>query len=1003
LPLSFEENQGQTAPEVRYVSHGSGYELFLTPQEAVLALRHDAPPDLSPHHRAASIRALRKARGTGQTTAIRMHLEGANPEPQITGMDLLPARINYFIGNDPKKWHTDVPSFGRVRYAGVYPGVDLVFYGNQRRLEYDFVVAPGADPKAITLKVDGARKIRINSGGDLVLNVPGGEVLLQKPVVYQQVKGERREIACSYAIGSDHRVTFAVADYERSEPLVLDPVLNYSTYLGGSGDDSGVAIAVDAAGDAFVAGQTRSTDFPPGAHGAVSPSPAANMGASFVAELNPAGTQLLYSSYLAGTTGTTSNAFEQAFGIAVDTSGKIYVTGLTFATDFPTNSTIPGFKPATSASNANGTSYIAKLDPALSGNPSLVYSSYIGGTDGTALLGGDVGQAIAVDSSNPANGIVYVAGYTDSTPGSGVQNFPVMNGFQTTLNCTNGNAFLTKIDTTKSGGASLLYSTYLGGDSGETGNSIAADGGGNAYVAGNTGSLNFPVANAFQPTKGDSNLGGDAFVTKLGPGGAVAYSTYLGGADSDTASGIAVDLAGNAFITGTTGSNNFPVLNPLQPTKGLGYDGFITKLGASGSNLVYSTYLGGNDYDLFRGIAIDQSGNAYVTGSTPSVDFPLMAGTLRTKSPLFKSSDSAKSWSNDNFGIQSDTVTALALDPNNPATIYAGTNNGPFKSSDGGRNWVAINNGLKDARITAIVIDRSAPATLYVGMDLWYGSSLTGVYKSVNGGNTWSVINIGLNYGGVLSLAIDPVTPSIIYAGLQNGLFKSTNGGTSWVHADSGLLPPVTTALAIDPSNPAIIYAACGNLYKSSDGGASWSLSQTGINGSISNVKIDPTDANAIYVTGDGAYKSNNGGTGWTQLGLTTRAGEIAIDPINSSTIYLGGPSGSGTSGVYKSSDGGAHFALFNNGLEHNYPGPLLINPLNPAEIYIGGRALPERDAFVAKINTTGTSLVYSTLLGGFKSPNDSSGEGDDGFGIAVDSTGHAYVTDISVVLSWRP
>src|SRR6267142_5360851 len=323
LPLSFEENVGQTAREVRYVSHGSGYELFLTPQEAVVALRPNVPRDLSPRHRTAYIRALRKARRGRQMTAIRMHLEGANPEPQIAGTDPLPTKVNYFIGNDPKKWHTNVPAYARVKYEGIYPGVDLVFYGNQRRLEYDFVVAPGADPKAITLKVDGARKIRINSGGDLVLNVPGGEVLLQKPVVYQQVKGERREIASSYAIGSDHRVTFAVADYERSEPLVLDPVLNYSTYLGGSGDDSGVAIAVDAAGDAFVAGQTRSTDFPPGAHGAVSPSPAANMGASFVAELNPAGTQLLYSSYLAGTTGTTSNAFEQAFGIAVDTSGKI--------------------------------------------------------------------------------------------------------------------------------------------------------------------------------------------------------------------------------------------------------------------------------------------------------------------------------------------------------------------------------------------------------------------------------------------------------------------------------------------------------------------------------------------------------------------------------------------------------------------------------------------------------------------------------------------------------
>jgi len=245
LPLSFEENQGQTAREVRYVSHGSGYELFLTPQEVVLALRPNKQLDLSPLHRAASIRAFREARQAGQVSAIRMRLEGANPETRIAGMDQLPGKTNYFIGNDPKKWHTDVPSYARVKYCGIYPGVDLVFYGNQRRLEYDFVVAPGADPQAIQLNLEGARKMRINSRGDLVLAVAGGEVVLQKAVVYQNVRGERREIAGAYALAGDHRVKFAVGSYDRNEPLILDPVLNYSTYLGGSADDYCNAIAVD--------------------------------------------------------------------------------------------------------------------------------------------------------------------------------------------------------------------------------------------------------------------------------------------------------------------------------------------------------------------------------------------------------------------------------------------------------------------------------------------------------------------------------------------------------------------------------------------------------------------------------------------------------------------------------------------------------------------------------------------------------------------------------------
>ena len=248
LPLSFEQNQGQTAREVRYVSRGSGYELFLTPQEAVLALRGKQHYDLSPLHRTASIRAIRKARKAEVITAVHMQLEGANPSPDIAGVDRLPARVNYFIGNDPKKWHTDVPAFAQVKYAEVYPGVDLVFYGNQRRLEYDFIVAPGADPKAIQLKIVGAQKMRINSHGDLILNIADGEVELQKPLIYQKVEGERREIAGNYTVDGLHRVSFSVPSYDRSAPLILDPILNYATYLGGTADDSGYAIAVDGSG-----------------------------------------------------------------------------------------------------------------------------------------------------------------------------------------------------------------------------------------------------------------------------------------------------------------------------------------------------------------------------------------------------------------------------------------------------------------------------------------------------------------------------------------------------------------------------------------------------------------------------------------------------------------------------------------------------------------------------------------------------------------------------------
>src|SRR5712664_2064757 len=710
LPLSFEENQGQSAREVRYLSHGSGYELFLTPQEAVLALQSNVPHDFSPLHRMATHRDLRKARRAGQVTAIRMRLEGANPDARIAGMDKLPGRTNYFIGNDPNQWHTDVPSYAQVRYSGIYPGVDLVFYGNQGRLEYDFVVAPGADPKAIAMKVDGARKMRINLHGDLVLSVAGGEVELLKPVVYQNVNGERREIAATYTLTGNNRAAFNVGSYDRSQPLILDPVLNYSTYLGGSAGDVGFAIAVDGSGNAFIAGETFSTNFPPGTKVYSSTSPSPNNGASFVAELNPAGTQLLYSTYLAG---SNTNSLESANGIAVDSGGKIYVTGGTFSNNFPTTSS--GFKNGTNTGNINGTSYIAKLDPAASGAASLLYSSYIGGTNGTASFGGDFGQAIAVD----ANGIAYVVGYTDSTASTTnpppLANFPIVNGFQATLNSTNGNAFLAKIDTTKSGSASLLYSTYVGGAGanalalgglgfGEEAFGVAIDANGNAYLAGVTSSTDFPTfGNAYQPNHPPGNTKDTAFVTQIDTTkiGALSkiYSTYLGGATFDLALAIALGPGNVAYVTGNTTSNDFP----LTPKPGA----FDTGVVASGKafvslidttlaavpSLKYSTFLGGTGGNTGYGIKADAAGNAYVAGATSSADFPFppkasIVGGFEATYPAGAASVGFISKLNPAGGGSTDLLYS---------TYFGGTG-------------IAGNGD----RILAIAIDTSTPANAYV-------------------------------------------------------------------------------------------------------------------------------------------------------------------------------------------------------------------------------------------------------------------------------------------------
>jgi hypothetical protein len=634
LPLSFEENQGQTAREVRYVSQGSGYELFLTPQEAVLALRSQEHYDLSPVHRAASIRAIRKARRAGQITTVRMQLEGANPSPDIAGVDRLPARVNYFIGNDPKKWHTDVPTFARVTYRGVYPGVDLVFYGNERRLEYDFIVAPGADLKAIQLKIVGAHKMRVNSHGDLVLSVPGGELELQKPLIFQKVRGERREIAGSYSIDGLHRITFSVPSYDRSAPLILDPVLNYATYLGGTANDSGNAIAVDGSGDAFIAGSTLSTDFPAGMKGDVTAAPSPNLGASFVAELDPTGASLLYSTYLAG---STSGLAEGAFGIALDPSGKVYVTGLTYATNFPTTSA-NAFNAGPLASNLNGTAYLTKLDPTLSGLSSLIYSTYIAGT------GGDYGNGVAADAAGNA----YVAGETDST------DFPIANPLQSAPSNSEGTAFLTRIDTTKAGTPSLIFSTYFGGNGANWNNApglgygdnawgVATDGSQHAYLVGATSSTDSPrtfitTATAYQALPPAGNTQSSVFVSNIDTtAGSLVYSTYVAGSTSDQGYAIALGPGNVAYVTGSTASTDFPVVpNPgaFDNTGEASGKAFVTLVVVDGTksgaaSVPYSTYLGGTGGDNGYAIKADSAGNAYVAGTTASSDFPATSGALQ--------------------------------------------------------------------------------------------------------------------------------------------------------------------------------------------------------------------------------------------------------------------------------------------------------------------------------------------------------------------------------------
>ena len=530
-----------------------------------------------------------------QSPVVRMKLVGANPSPRVSGLEELPGKSNYFIGNDPSQWRTNVPHYAKVQYNDVYPGVDLVYYGNQRQLEYDLVVAPGADPGAIALSFEGVERLRIDAQGDLVLHTSGGQIRQHKPLVYQEVDGGHREIAGAYVLNGDREVGFQIAAYDVGEPLIIDPVLTDSTYLGGNGNDRSFAIAVDASGNAYVTGQTSFTGFP-----TASPFQADGGGGqnAFVTKLNAAGNALVYSTYLGGSDSETGR------GIAVDASGSAYVTGSTESTDFPTAN------PIQPALGGTGDAFVTKLNAA--GN-ALVYSTYLGGSSFEG------GYGIAVDGSGNA----YVTGSTFST------DFPTATPLQP---ATGGgfDAFVTKLN---AAGSALVYSTYLGGSSVEGGFGIAVDGSGNAYVTGSTSSADFPTASPIQPTIGGV-IGGDidAFVTKLNAAGnALVYSTYLGGSSSEGGTNsiqlaVAVDASGNAYVAGTTTSTDFPTASPIQPAHGGGgafiWDAFVTKLNAAGNALVYSTYLGGSGHDFVEGIAVDAFGNAYVAGETGSDNFP---------------------------------------------------------------------------------------------------------------------------------------------------------------------------------------------------------------------------------------------------------------------------------------------------------------------------------------------------------------------------------------------
>jgi Beta-propeller repeat len=775
LPLSFEANRGQTDSQVKFLSRGSGYTLFLTRDEAVLALRGSDPRGgaaPAAHQPSAAGSEVQRSINESTTNALlRMKLVKANPAAKVTGVDELPGKSNYFIGNDPKKWRSNVPAYEKVRYEGIYPGVDLLYYGNQRQLEYDFVVAPGADPRRIQFDVRGAEHLSQDERGDLVLQAGTGEVRWHKPVVYQEEDGKRHQIDGRYVIRDGPRVGFDVAGYNTNKPLIVDPALVYSTYLGGTNADLATGIAVDSSGNAYVTGWTGSTDFP-----TVNPLQAAYGCCydAFVSKINSTGSALVYSTYLGGSNGD--------FGakIAVDGSGNACVTGYTDSTNFPT------VNPLQAANRGSFDAFVAKIN---STGSALVYSSYLGGS------GDDFGVGIAVDSSGNA----YITGQTDST------DFPTVNPLQ----AANGGSLDTFVAKINSTGSALFYSTYLGGSDFDFGYGIAVDNSGNAYITGITYSTDFPTLNPLQAAYG----GGieDAFVAKINStGSALVYSTYLGGSDRDYGYGITVDNSGNAYITGTTWSTDFPTVNPLQAAHGGGIeDAFVAKINSAGSALVYSTYLGGSSFDDGLRIAVDSSGNAYITGSTWSTDFP-------TVNPLQK-----------NYGGGVYDAFVAEINPTGSALVYSTYLGG--SDSDYGYDITVDSSG--NAYITGVTLSTDFPTVNPLQKN------------SAGGGEEGFVAKIAsVNYKASVQQPINA-------------------DGSSIFQANRGVVP-VKFTLAVDGAPTCTLPPATISVTRTA-GGVIGSVDESAYSmaaDSGSSLRIDPTACQYLYnlatsSLGAGAYR----------------------------------------------------------------------------------------------------------------------------------------------------
>ena len=923
LPLSFQAGRSHTSS---YIARGQGYLISVGSSDLTIGVQPSQALPLS------TIRL--QFLGARQTTAV--------PEAP------LPGKVNYIIGSDPKKWDLGLPTFERVRYRDLYPGVDVVYYGNQQHLEFDLDVRPGARPDAIRLKFEGVSKVAVDETGSIVLGSRVGELTLKAPVVYQEIAGRRQKVNAKYRRVSNGEIGFELGAFDHTQSLVIDPTIVYSTFVGGGSSYSyPQAIAVDSSNNAYIAGYTYAADFP-----TVSPAIAGYHGNSdgFITKLNSTGTALVYSTYIGGT------GYDEFYGIAVDGSGTAWVTGQSNSTDFPTMS------PSQGNSGGNFDAVVVKLNA----SGALLFSSYLGGPNT------DSGRAVALDPSGNA----YVTGYA-------LSGFPTTQGVVAAVNQGSFDGFVAKYSPT----GSLLYSTFLGGSFTDYAYGIAVDSGGNAYVTGTTNSSqgfkNAPSGGAQATYAG----GGDAFVAKLNPAAtALVYFTFLGGSLYEVGHQIVVDSGGNAYVAGETSSADFPASgSAYQTTLNGATNGFVAKLNSAGSAFSYKTYIGGNRADSLNGLALEaSSGSVYLAGATDSSSFPNVSA-LQTALPgtstaaLFQTNNSGGSWNAFDFGSGlRGTVNAVSPDPT-PGSAVVSTDVGIFKTTNSGASWTL------QSSISSVGLSRS-PAISNVIYAVNGTSNSTLAYKSVDGGNTWSQTG-SIAQCCAYDVVADPNTTNTVYAFYQNyplGVAKSIDGGVTWSAVNTGLASLTVQSMVAGSDGSLYVALQTGGVYKSTNQGGSWTSSSSGLPASFfpNTIAISANSATTLYVAdSSNVYKSTNGGGSWAATTAVPNGSvaTVGVSPQNAQNVYAASflnPV------VYQSTDGGASWNASATGLGNATPFQLVFSLAGSSQVY--ALTSVTSTSWVAKMNAAGTGVTYATFLGG-------SGGGYLG-AVATNGTGDAFV-----------